>query len=106
MAKPEPQKFNWLPLGLLALLILVFGGLFLLRQNNPGKRRDVANATADDAESKRRNQAKNTNITGTDSGKSRRDSNSRMGDSNTSDSTSIDASETSSPPERTTEDPM
>jgi hypothetical protein len=108
MSNPQPQKFNWLPLGLLALLIVVLGGLYALRGDQPTRPSDFAKATTEDDDSKRRDKARSSSVTGTDSGKSKfGDSTKSMGDFDSSGTaTSANADETSTPPERTTEDPM
>ena len=108
MSNPQPQKFNWLPLGLLALMIIVLGGLYALRGDKPVRPSDFAKATTEDDDAKRRDKARSSNVTGTDSGKSKLSNSAKgMGDLNSSGtSTSANADETSTPPERTTEDPM
>jgi hypothetical protein len=107
MATPQPQKFNWLPLGIFALLIIVLGGLYALRGDKSGRPGDRQRADAEESEQSRRDKMRGANVQSAGSGKSSSRTDRTSGDdSTTGAATSADAAETTSPPERTTEDPM
>jgi hypothetical protein len=105
MSSPQPQKFNWLPLGMFALLVVVLGGLYALRGDQSERAKLDGKQTTEESEESRRNKMRGSSTEGMDSDKSSSAAN-RVPISSSTTDTLANAAETTSPPERTTEDPM